>query len=94
MTVMVPANYNDCLQPLDISSNKAVRDFLRQEFQVRYLEQLSVLLDYQYEGEPSPVDLLSVIMKEVGAKWLVRMIEHVERNPSPIVNGFVHAIIS
>ena len=34
------------------------------------------------------------ILKEIGAKWLVGMAEHLGRNPHIIVNGFVRAGIT
>ena len=41
LIVTVPANCTDRLQPMDISLNKAVKDFLRRKFQVWYSEKLS-----------------------------------------------------
>jgi len=35
--VIVPANSTDCLQPLDLSVNKATKDFLRREFNSWYV---------------------------------------------------------
>ena len=34
------------------------------------------------------------VMKEIGAKWLVDMADHISNNPQFIVNGFLHAGIS
>ena len=87
LVVTVPANCTDRLQPMDISLNKAVKDFLRREFQVWYSEKLSAQLDENPEGDPSPINLTSAAMKTEGAKWLVRMFEYVQQNPSLIVNG-------
>ena len=33
-------------------------------------------------------------MKELGAKWLVEMVEYISDNPQFIVNGFIRASIS
>lgn len=38
--VIVPANLTDRLQPLDVSVNKAVKDFMRKKFSTWYSEQL------------------------------------------------------
>ena len=35
-----------------------------------------------------PVNLTGVVMKTVGAKWLVQMHEYLQNNPGLIVNGF------
>ena len=91
LDVTVPANCTDRLQPLDISLNKAVKDILRREFQVWYSEKLSIQLDDELEGDPIDVSLTSAAMKTEGAKWLVRMFEYVQQNPSLVVNGFTHA---
>ncbi len=76
---------------MDISLNKAGKDFLRGEFQLWYSEKLSAQLDEELEGDPGPVNLASAAMKAVWAKWLVRMFEYVQQRPSLVVNGFTHA---
>ena len=38
--VLVPANCTDRLQPLDISINKAAKNFMRDQFQRWYAEQI------------------------------------------------------
>ena len=43
--VKVPANCTDRLQPLDVSTNKPAKDFLRSKFQTWYAEKLSIQLD-------------------------------------------------
>ena len=35
-----------------------------------------------------PLDLIAVVLKTVGAKWLVQMHEFIQDNPGLIVNGF------
>ena len=53
--VSVPANCTDRLQPMDLSVNKPVKDFMRSKFRDRYSAQVQNQLD---EGEKiSPVDL-------------------------------------
>ena len=89
LVVTVPANCTKRLQPTDISLNKAVKDFLRREFQVWYSKKLSVQLNKELESDP--INLTSATMKIEGAKWLVRMFEHMQQNPSLVANGFTHA---
>lgn len=43
--VKVPANCTDRSQPLDVSTNKPAKDFLRSKFQAWYAEKLSTQLD-------------------------------------------------
>ena len=38
--VIIPANCMDCLQPLDVSVNKAAKDFLRTQFSNWYADQI------------------------------------------------------
>ena len=40
-SVRLPANCTDCLQPMDISVNKAAKDFIRQKFNDWYLEKVA-----------------------------------------------------
>ena len=54
-----------------------------------FSKKLSVQLNEELKGDP--INLTSATMKTEGAKWLVRMFEHVQQNPSLIVNGFIHA---
>ena len=46
--LLVPANCTDRLQPLDISVNKAVKDFLHGEFQSWYADQVKIQLQNRH----------------------------------------------
>lgn len=73
--VMVPANTTDRLQPLDISVNKPAKDFLRNQFQEWYADQVC----QQLKGDKAvqPVDLLKLsVMKPLGAKWMIKHFDH------------------
>ena len=45
-------------------------------------------------AEIEPIDMSMQVMKEVGAMWLVRMVEYINENPEFIVNGFVKSGMS
>ena len=45
---LLPANTTDLLQPVDISVNKPVKDFLRQKFQDWYSSQIAEQLDQDW----------------------------------------------
>ena len=45
LSVIVPSNCTDLLQPLDLSVNKPLKDPLRRSFQSWYSEQVSKQLD-------------------------------------------------
>lgn len=77
---IVPGNCTDRLQPLDISVNKSVKEYLRGKFQTWYVEQM-------IEGTET-VDLKMSVMKPLGAKWLMEMYDHMLMKPEIIINGF------
>ena len=45
-------------------------------------------------GELAPISLGMPILKELGAKWLVEMSEHISNNPQFIVRGFIKSGIT
>ena len=73
LIVKVSANCTDCLQPMDLSVNKAAKEFKQ--------------LDKGTE-EHTPVDLKMSIMKPLGARWLVSLHDYLQENDSIIKNGF------
>ena len=93
--VCVPANCTDRLQPLDVSINKAAKDYLRWQFQEWYSNQILKQLD---EGtkvkDLEPVDLRLSTMKPIVAEWIKSMFYYFLRRPDIIRNGFQHVGIS
>ena len=78
--VMVPANYTDRLQPLDISVNKSIKAFLRQEFQTWYSDHFCIQLQGG-ETNLEPIDLKLSSVKPLGAQWMIKAHDHVKRSP-------------
>ena len=89
---LVPANCTDRLQPLDLSINKAVKDFLRTQFKEWYAQELCSQLNEEKETEG--VDLKLSVIKPLGAKWMVAAHDHIKNNPDLVKNGFKEAGIS
>ena len=85
--VMVPANCTDRLQPLDISVNKSIKAFLRQEFQNWYSDCLCAQLQGG-ESNPEPIDLKLSSVKPLRAQWMIKAHDHGKSHPEIIVNGF------
>ena len=84
--VSVPANCTDRLQPMDLSVNKSVKEFMRSKFKEWYAAQVSKQLD---EGANiAPVDLKLSTLKPLGAQWLISMYDYLNEHNSIIVNGF------
>ena len=82
---MVPPNYTDLLQQLDVSVNKAVKNFLRQQFENWYATQ--VFQQFK-RGDNSAVDLKMSVVKPLGAQWIIDAINYLKRNPNIVINGF------
>ena len=93
--VFVPPNCTDQLQPLDLSFNKPVKDFMRGKFQEWYSNQ--VLQNYEEGssvGGMKPIQFPMSQMKPLGAQWLVELHQHMFTCPETIINGFKAAGIS
>ena len=71
---VVPGNCTDRLQPLDVSVNKTVKDFLQGKFQQWYSDQICSSLDCG--GEENMVDLKMSVIKPLGAQWLMDLYDH------------------
>ena len=67
--VLVPPNCTDCLQPLDVSINKPVKDFLQRKFTDWYAEKIVAQKDSGTVSQP--VDMKLSIMKPIGVKWMI-----------------------
>ena len=83
--VIVPPNCTDRLQPLDLSLNKAAKDFLRSQFQSWYANKIHEQLK---QDKCDPVDLRLTVMKTLGAKWIIELSRYIQSKPSLIINGF------
>ena len=83
--VFIPANCTDKLQPLDLSVNKAAKDFMRSKFQKWYGNIICQQLD---DGICEEVDLRLSRMKPLSAKWVIEMAEYFTAHSEIILNGF------
>ena len=63
--VLVPANCTDRLQPLDISVNKAAKNFMCDQLQRWYAKQIQQQV---HDNVKNPVDLRISIVKPLSAK--------------------------
>ena len=87
--VKVPPNCTDCLQPMDLSLNKAVKEFLRKNFKIgtlvrskAFVTQMKVSLPWIYR------------LKPLGVDWLVKAHQYLQNNTSLAKNGFCAAGIT
>ena len=87
--VIVPANCTDRLQPLDVSVNKAAKEFLRRKFQQWYSDQVyTQIKNGTSEKAAVNVDLKLSIIKPLGAQWLIDLYDYFKSNTDIIQNGF------
>ena len=69
---IVPPNCTDRLQPLDVSVNKAAKEYLCRQFQEWYSEQILRQLQTDEDNTTvKPVDLRMSIVKPLSAKWMM-----------------------
>ena len=70
---IVPGNCTDRLQPLDVSVNKSVKEYLRGKFQASYAERVHSLIDSG--ASDAVVDLKMSIVKPLGAGCLFLILD-------------------
>lgn len=90
--VKVPVNCTDQLQPIDLSINKSVKEFVRKKFQQWYAGEVEKQMDQGMEHAPvdlAPVNPRMSIMKPLGARWLVSLHDYFQESNSILKNGFV-----
>ena len=83
----LPLNTTDRLQPMRtcISIKNPAKEYL-EKFEDRYSEMALQQLhgkDIDDLASPKlqPINLRMLVFKEVGAKWLVQMLEYIDNNP-------------
>ena len=91
LTVQVPPNCTDRLQPLDISVNKAVKENLHKSFNIWYAEQVQQQLAQGTVIDMVKVDMRMSVMKELEAKWIVSCYDYLQNNKQIVYNGFKEA---
>ena len=99
LTCLLPPNTTDRLQPLDLTVNKPVKDFLRHKFDEWHSKEVFKQLEGMSEEEIEsfnlrPIDLSMTRMKEVSADWLVQLSAYLAENPSFLVNGWIKSGIT
>ena len=85
--ILILPNCTDRLQLLDLSINKAAKEFLRKQFHKWYAKQVCTKLEQK--DKKQPVDIRISVVKPLGAQWMVHLYNHLKSKPDIIRNGFV-----
>ena len=67
--MIVPANCTDRLQPLNVSVNKAAKEFLQRQFQDWYSSKIASQL--QAGSTVEPVDMRMAVVKPLSARGMI-----------------------
>lgn len=82
--VKIPANCTDRLQPMDLSVNKAVKDFMRKKFMEWHSAEVMEKMK-SGTGSETSINFKLSTMKPIGAKWMVQLFDYLNTNST---NGF------
>ena len=90
----IPSGCTDKLQPLDLSVNKSAKSYLRDKFSTWYAEEVKQQMDAGKQAAEVQVDMRLSVMKEMSAKWLEGLYDHLRASRQTIINGFKKAGIA
>lgn len=87
VTVQIPANCTDKLQPMDVSINKPMKEELRQKFQAWYASEVEKQLREVFVGQVK-VDVSLSNVKGRSANWIISAWQSIEARPLLAINDF------
>ena len=91
ITVPVPNNCTDQLQPIDLSVNKTLKNQFRQSFTGWYAEQVKKQIENGVPVEEVKTDLRLLVLKELEAKWMLSAYDYLKFRRCIVENGFKKA---
>ena len=87
ISVLIPANCTNKLQPLDISVNKPMNDHLQSEFQTWYASEMLKQLQTTPVADVK-VDVAAAAIKPHSAAWIFSAWQSITMRPDIVINGF------
>ena len=90
----VPNNWTPYFQPLDVSVNKPCKDFLRNEAQTWYSEQIIEQTKAGKLPHQIKVETPLSIVKPLHAKWITKFYDYIRSKPEIVRNGWSKAQIT
>ena len=90
LVTKVPANMTHIFQPLDLTVNKAAKDFTRDKFSDWFTKQINLGLDKGLELNDIVVDYKLSVLKPLHAKWLISFYDYMStvKGKDVIANGW------
>lgn len=83
--VTMPNNCTYRLQPLDLTINKSVKQYMRSKFQEWYG---NVIYQQLQDGITEDVDIKMSVMKPLATQWMIKCFDYLSSRPELAVNGF------
>ena len=87
LSVMIPPNCTDKLQPMDISINKPVKNGMRARFQKWYADEVQTQLKHTSIDEVK-VNVAASHIKPLSATWVISTWQEIEQRPELAISGF------
>ena len=86
--VSVPNNWTSYYQPLDLTVNKSCKDFIRQEAQKWYADEISKQMAQGKRSYEIKVDVRLSVSKPLHVKWTVKFYDYIKSKPEIACNGW------
>ena len=89
--IAVPSNWTSYFQALDLSVNKNFKDFLRQEAQSWYSDQIVAQMKMGKLSHEIKVDTRISVIKPLHAKWVTKFYDYIRIKPDIVKNGWAES---
>ena len=88
ISVFVPANMTNYFQPLDLTVNGPVKQFLKGKFQEWYATEIAKQVDKGVDVHSIDVSTKLSVMKPIHGRWLVGLYNYLRNKPDVVRKGF------